>query len=403
VRGDRISIAAACAGVLAVSLLARPAAIANNAAIHKAPAAGTCRAGWIYRPSPSTAARENALLSVAAMSKHSLWAVGDRAGSTDVLATSQTLVLHHQGTRWHRKPSPDVSPGNNFLTGVIRVARGSALAVGAGSSHGLKHALVEQRIRGRHHSRWHAAAIASPGSSSILYGVAATSPHDVWTVGEVTNGTRSQTNALILHRGRHGRFRPVAPAAVSGTNRLFSVASFGRADAWAVGSMATGLVPQPLAEHWDGATWHAVPVPSVDTTRYMVLTGVAGTSGSDVWVVGERTAYDGTMRATALHWDGSAWTVTPTPISTAHGPESRLMAVVAVSPRRAYAVGSYFDGVLNRAMVLRWNGRRWHEMLVPRVTGFGDTTLFSVTEAPNRQLWAVGGAGGHTITYHYCP
>ncbi|HUJ07169.1 MAG TPA: hypothetical protein VLX31_13765 [Streptosporangiaceae bacterium] len=65
-----------------------------------------------------------------------------------------------------------------------------------------------------------------------------------------------------------------------------------------------------------------------------------------------------------------------------------LSAVVAVSPRLAWAVGSVRSGVL----IVRWTGTAWQEARVPR-TGAG-STLTSVTAVSDRDAWASGTDGG---------
>ena len=58
-------------------------------------------------------------------------------------------------------------------------------------------------------------------------------------------------------------------------------------------------------EHWNGTAWSVVPSPNVGP----VLTlshGVAAVSANDVWAVG---SYDVTDKALVEHWDGTAWSV----------------------------------------------------------------------------------------------
>jgi hypothetical protein len=63
-----------------------------------------------------------------------------------------------------------------------------------------------------------------------------------------------------------------------------------------------------------------------DRTTIGSLSGIAATSSSDVWAVGDRIE----------HWDGRHWVVAPSPkLPALHG----LSSVVAVSADEAWAVG----------------------------------------------------------------
>src|SRR5438270_13536251 len=91
-----------------------------------------------------------------------------------------------------------------------------------------------------------------------------------------------------------------------------------------------------LIEHWDGSAWRVVPSPNVGTNDN-VLQGVAATSGTNAWAVGDYLNSDLTSYETLIeHWDGAAWTVV---LSPNVGPEDYLQGVVATSETDAWAVG----------------------------------------------------------------
>jgi hypothetical protein len=77
-------------------------------------------------------AAENVLNAVTATSARSAWAVGEVITGN----ASQTFVLHWNGTRWRRVPSPN--PGgtanNNALTAVAIRSPANAWAVGVFST-----------------------------------------------------------------------------------------------------------------------------------------------------------------------------------------------------------------------------------------------------------------------------
>jgi hypothetical protein len=93
---------------------------------------------------------------------------------------------------------------------------------------------------------------------------------------------------------------------------------------WTVGweePNQTNQVPQTLAEHWNGSKFTLVPTPNKEPKSgyllYNVLAGVVAQSSSDVWSVGGWTYYpgSGTTRSLFEHWNGKAWRVEPGPPS----------------------------------------------------------------------------------------
>ncbi|HXC64343.1 MAG TPA: hypothetical protein VNZ67_08295, partial [bacterium] len=93
------------------------------------------------------------------------------------------------------------------------------------------------------------------------------------------------------------------PGGVS--NEISSVAIESACDAWAVGFQTGSGIDATLTEHWNGSAWTVVPSPAPGTDS--LLRSVRGTSASDVWAVGSYN--DGvTNKTLTLHWDGHTWT-----------------------------------------------------------------------------------------------
>ena len=77
---------------------------------------------------------------------------------------------------------------------------------------------------------------------------------------------------------------------------------------WAVGSGGTASAKTTLTEHWDGSSWTLVPSPSPGTSDSLL--SVSAVSATDVWAVGEDQSTSG-FGPLVEHWDGAAWTVQP--------------------------------------------------------------------------------------------
>jgi hypothetical protein len=162
---------------------------------------------------------------------------------------------------------------------------------------------------------------------------------------------------------------------------LQGVAATSATDAWAVGSTYTGSQNSTLIEHWDGTRWSVVPTPVIPGGGG--LAAVAATSSSDAWAVGTRESGGGLIE----HWDGRAWMLIP---SRSLGLVGQLRGVAALTPRSAWAVGGMLctgsgPGRGLRTVTEHWDGRAWR--LVPSpATGI----LTGVTAVSASSAWAVG-------------
>ncbi len=78
-------------------------------------------------------------------------------------------------------------------------------------------------------------------------------------------------------------------------------------DAWAVG-YGNGT----MAIHWDGSSWRNVPTPDPPSPSSR-FNGVTAASSSDVWAVGDASQDASHIRTLIEHWDGSRWTIVPSP------------------------------------------------------------------------------------------
>src|SRR5262249_56055050 len=65
-------------------------------------------------------------------------------------------------------------------------------------------------------------------------------------------------------------------------------------------------------EAWDGSAWHIAAAPKLNTQRD-ILYAAAAVSASDVWAVGHQQSWDGTFGTLVEHWDGTSWSVVPSP------------------------------------------------------------------------------------------
>jgi hypothetical protein len=182
----------------------------------------------------------------------------------------------------------------------------------------------------------------------IVSDISASSPSDVWAVGSGRNhGIAEHWNGSSWTASRLAE-----PATRSW--RLNGVLTLSPSNAWTVGSMALGERNSDgfgaLIEHWDGTTWSITPTPPLrpsvpDDIPYAGLNSVAASGPNDVWAVGEAGIGVPSIVSDTLveHWDGAGWSVAQTPdVASPRGiPFDHLFSVAAVSPTDVWAVGSY--------------------------------------------------------------
>ena len=294
---------------------------------------------WAVVPSPDPG-RDSFLTGIRAVSPGTVWAVGYFTSG----AARRTLILHWAGTRWERVPSP--SPGQDSeLFSVRIVSAHNAWAVGfTGHSRRSSQKTLILHWNGM---RWERVPSPSPGragSDDDLFSVTATSPRDAWAVGYIFRLPRIRT--LILHwNGRH--WAHVASPSPGSDAELFSVAATSRSNAWAVGPVTPS---KTFILHWDGRRWKRVASPNQGGAgQGNTLAAVTATSSRNAWAVGFYFFNGAAHHTLVLHWNGARWVHQRTP---AQGDSSSLFGVDARSAGSAWAVGRFNTGGPSRAAAL---------------------------------------------------
>ncbi len=207
---------------------------------------------WTQVPCP-TPAPGGGLSGISGTSANDVWAVG-WTGTSSNDGTLRTLILHWNGMKWSRVPSPSDAPGVRVrLSAVAALSASNAWAVG--DQHEDSNRLVF--IVHWNGKDWTAVHSPTPRNGADLLGVSALSARDIWAVGQTS------------HDGAcHPRY--CAPAIV----------------------------------HWNGSRWSVVPDPPGLPGHYLNLFwSVAAISPSDAWAVGT-TDYETTLES---QWNGHAW------------------------------------------------------------------------------------------------
>lgn len=134
--------------------------------------------------------------------------------------------------------------------------------------------------------------------------------------------------------------------------------------------------------------WIFVP-PSPVGGEGGAVRGVEGTSLNDVWAVGAWFSPSGEKLSLIQHFDGTSWTMLPTPDTGVIGKNESMRSVVAVSTDNAVAVGSHTPvGFAPQPLAMEWNGSEWALIATPVFEG--GANFDGIDRAPSGDLWVAG-------------
>ena len=204
-------------------------------------------------------------------------------------------------------------------------------------------------------------------SDNSLGPVAGSSSNDVWAFGDfLPSNTIANVDATLTFAEHwNGTHWTVVRTPDTGPNfnSLYGAAA-SHGWAWAVGEhLNSAYQDRALVEVWNGSSWSIAHTPQPGSVRDMLF-GASALSPKNVWVVGDQEGANGKFETLVEHWDGTAWSVVPSPDPGAAG--NHLYAVDAVSPSNVWAVGQELTGqVPDLGLVDHWNGVKWSVVRSP--------------------------------------
>jgi hypothetical protein len=324
---------------------------------------------------------DNGLLAISADSPTDIWAVGQSA-------------IHYDGTQWTAFPVPMID-GNNTssLGGVVAISPTEAWAVGLLNSSG--NVPPNQVIERWDGTQWNLypnptfPANAEPN----LYTMTAVSANDIWAVGSLLQSAETLYFLFEHWDGTSWTFSRIQ------TDNGFLMGSSADAtnDVWAVGySGDLAESSDTLVYHYNGTAWEKMASPKAGAADQ--LSAVAALAPNDVWAVGNYYQALHDPQLTLIeHYDGSSWAVVPSPNV---GPNSnfqsnRLFGITALSPTDIWAFGSYFAASGSghqMTLLLHWDGTAWSIAPSPNPSkdGFLSDVLFAGVSPAAGELWIVG-------------
>jgi hypothetical protein len=238
-------------------------------------------------------------------------------------------------------------------------------------------------------------AVPSPNLTqfdNVLWGVDALSSTSAWAVGRADTGTLP-IRRPVIERWNGAAWSISASPLPSGGGELRDVDATSATNAWAVGFTNSSNGNLTLTERWNGSAWSVVPSPSVSAQNHLL--GVKTLSAGNAWAVGSHNVPGSWAFSTlTMRWNGQAWSVVPSPDTASF--ENHLLAIDGVAPDDLWAVGHTRNGdySVSSPLALHWDGSAWS--VVPTPTP-NDGTLEGVVALASNDVWAVGQRGNPNV------
>ena len=303
---------------------------------------------WTLVPMPLPGGEGGGLFDATCVNGSDCWAVGAVVATGSGNPTG-TLIEQWNGTSWSVVPSP--TPGGPGVVGAILssvscASASSCMAVGyATDVNGNNLTDVVEQWNG---SSWTIVPGAATGQAfDQLLRVQCLSANNCWAVGNA--GPVSQMSGFL----------PIFPGAVG---------------------------DQGLIEHWDGSAWSIMPSVTEPVPNGGYLSGLECVGATDCWASGATTDDTGNAAGILMeHWDGATWTdaSASVPGSTSPGTLAGISCVSAVQCWAVGSTGSFNNGggTQLQSMVEYWNGSSWSVQPSPTVTAL--SFLNSVSCVPS--------------------
>jgi hypothetical protein len=171
---------------------------------------------------------------------------------------------------------------------------------------------------------------------------------------------------------------------------LNAISAISASNVWAVGQ-SSGT---PLLDHYNGSSWSQSTLPSGPCSLFEAdcnLTGVSGTSASDVIAIGDGTIPTSSgwqLETLAYQYNGSAWSQLTVPASI---PYSAMEHIQTFSATDAWAVGTAPDATDTGSVVaaVNWNGTTWTQVATPLDTT-ANLTVNAISGDSASDIWVAG-------------
>jgi len=221
--------------------------------------------------------------------------------------------------------------------------------------------------------------------SNILDGVSCASEDACTAVGYHYGNGFSPRTLIESWDGTRWSVVP-SPSPTTSTELLDSVSCASEDTCTAAGvydNVRPGGGGSTLIESWDGTRWSVIPSPSPGSSP--AFSGVSCVTAAACTAVGSYDDNGVTSKTLIESWDGTKWSVVPSPNP---GTSNVLGAVSCAAADACTAAGNYANGAAASTLIESWNGTRWS--VVPSPNPGGSNVLGGVSCASAGACTAAG-------------
>jgi PKD repeat protein len=189
------------------------------------------------------------------------------------------------------------------------------------------------------------------------------------------------------------------PAESSEEREAYGVSCASVSDCIAVGShFALDLhASVTLAEAWDGQAWSAMATPNPPglqegwkNQRHATLSGVSCVSAGDCVAVGDYKGPSEVVEPLAERWDGSKWTVQATKDPSGAQAANLFFGLSCPATTACTAVGTHVEKAGSSTLAERWDGSEWSVQPTPELIASKEAQLYGVDCVTSSACTAVG-------------
>lgn len=243
---------------------------------------------------------------------------------------------------------------------------------------------------------WRVQAVPAPSNSTgELLGASCPTAGVCMAVGfSSVKGTGAQSTLAELWSGGHWAIEPTPSPGGSGPNQLTAVSCLSATDCTAFGLYSSPTAYEnTLVEHWDGSSWTVQPSPNPAGVTVAELDAGSCAAPTSCTATG---LYDkgGQEVPLAEHWNGSTWTIQAVPLPAGATAADLSGGVSCPSATDCTAVGAAkIPGLPANTQPLaeRWNGTRWTVQATVTPAGAYNPALRGVSCTSDKHCTAVGG------------
>jgi hypothetical protein len=307
------------------------------------------------------------------------------------------------GSSWTIRPPPTPSEGSNDVLSYVQCATAKA-CMAVGSYYSSATSQTVPLVEFWDGSAWTIQTVSLPSGASggQLFGVSCPSMTACTAVGIYYTALGGPSEELALAESWNGTNWSLQP-----TPNPISNASYSLNAVWclsakscnAVGRIFTGSNEETLAESWDGTTWSIRPTPNPSASTYSYLANLScDPSGVPCKAVG--TSGNETL---VESWDGTTWSTQTTP-QPANSTRSSFSDVSCTAANACTAVGQYLDSKEGptgayRTLAERWDGTNWTAQPTADAALAGTGSATNITSSTAELNGTVYPGGAPTTCY----